>query len=60
MNPQDNFKIKAKVRLAEREMTIRALAKKIKYAPNTVSMAINHPIFPRVRLKIKKELGLPV
>ena len=50
----------AKKRLIERSMTVTGLAKKLRFARNTVSMALNHPILPTVRRKIAKELHLEI
>lgn len=55
---QDNFKIAAKKRLLERELTISGLARLLGFARNTVSMAINHPILPTVRKRIADHLQL--
>ncbi len=55
---QDKFKVAAKVRLLELDLTVTELATRIGKARNTVSMAINHPVFPTVRERIAKELKL--
>jgi len=55
---QDSFPIAAKKRLIERRLTVTGLAKRLGFARNTVSMALNHPILPTVRRKIAKELHL--
>lgn len=59
-NPQDKFRVAAKTRLVEQHLTVSALARKLGFARNTVSMAINHPVYPTVRRKIAKELKLEV
>jgi plasmid maintenance system antidote protein VapI len=55
---QEKFSITAKKRLLERRMTITALARKLGFARNTVSMAINHPILPTVRERVAKHLNI--
>ncbi len=57
---QDKFRIAAKTALVEGNLTITALAGRLGFARNTVSMAINHPILPTVRKKIAKHLKLEV
>ena len=57
---QDKFPIAAKKALLDRDLTITALAGRLGFARNTVSMAINHPILPTVRRKIAKHLKLEV
>ncbi len=55
---QDKFKVKAKIRLLELDLTVTDLARKVGKARNTVSMAINHPVFPGVRRRIARALKL--
>ena len=55
---QDKFTIAAKKSLIDRGQTITDLAGELRFARNTVSMAINHPILPTVRRKIAKHLRL--
>jgi hypothetical protein len=55
-----NFSIKAKVRLAQLELSIEALAGALKprRPRSTVSTAIHTDRFPRVREQVKEALGL--
>lgn len=47
-----------KKRLIEKEMTVSALARKLRRSRNGVSIAINHPtIFPKLKEKIVLELA---
>lgn len=55
---QEPFRITAKKRLLERNLTVSALARQLGFARNTVSMAINHPVFPTVRRKIATHLNI--
>ena len=55
---QDKFCVAAKTRLVELNLSITELAKRIGFARNTVSMAINHPIYPTVRRRIATALGI--
>jgi plasmid maintenance system antidote protein VapI len=54
----ERFRFQVKSELLARNQTITALARKLGYARNTVSMAINRHIFPGVILNIRQELGL--
>lgn len=56
--PQDNFRLTAKRRLLELGWSVTALAARLGFARNTVSMAINHPVYPTVRRRIAKALKL--
>lgn len=57
--PQANFALMVKVSLLERGLTVTKLAKQLRFARNTVSLAINHPtMLPSVKKRIRKELGL--
>jgi len=47
-----------KRKLLDREMTTRELAKLIGHPISTVSKAINHGVFPRVRTKILEALNV--
>lgn len=58
--PQDNFRNAAKKALVDNELTVTGLAARLGFARNTVSMAINHPVFPTVRKKIARHLKLEV
>jgi predicted transcriptional regulator len=58
LRSQDKFRKVAKKALVERELTVTALATLLGKARNTVSMAINHPVFPSVRRQIAEELKL--
>lgn len=49
----------AKVALLQHSQTVTGLAAKLGLARNTVSMAINRGLFPRVRALIAAELHLP-
>lgn len=54
-----DFKLVAKKRLLERDMTVTALAERLGLARNTVSMAINHPtMLPTVKRRIAAHLRL--
>lgn len=54
-----NFRTSAKVRLIELNLNVTKLARRLKLARNTVSMAINHEtMLPTVKERIRKELGL--
>lgn len=55
---QDKFRSAAKKALIDRNLTVTALAGELGLARNTVSMAINHPVFPTVRRRITKHLKL--
>ena len=55
---QTKFTVSAKTALLRRGMTVTALAKKLGYSRNAVSLAINHPILPTVRRRIANELSL--
>lgn len=57
---QDKFRVNAKKALLDYGLTVTGLATKLGFARNTVSMAINHPVFPTVRRKIAKALKLEV
>jgi len=58
--PQDKFRIAAKRRLLDRDMSVTDLAKALALHRNTVSQAINHPILPTVRRRIAQELRMPL
>ncbi len=55
---QDNFALRVKTALLREQRTITALAKRLGLSRNGVSRAINHPVLPTVRRRIKQELGL--
>jgi lambda repressor-like predicted transcriptional regulator len=57
---QDKFTTDAKKALIDHGLTVTALAAKLDFARNTVSMAINHPVLPTVREKIAAHLGMEV
>ena len=57
-NRKDNFRPAAKKALVDHELTVTALARDLGLARNTVSMAINHPVFPTVRRRIAARLKL--
>lgn len=54
---QDKFALEVKTCLWRRGSSITALARSIKRPRSTVSQAINHGRFPRVRQEIQKALG---
>lgn len=58
LTDQAKFALAAKTRLLERRLTITALAARLGFARNTVSMAINHSALPTVREKVAKYLKL--
>lgn len=55
---QDNFTYLAKAALLRQRKTITELAASLKLSRNAVSRAINHPVLPTVRRRIKKTLSL--
>lgn len=55
---QDKFTLLAKTRLLETGLTVTGLARRMKLARNTVSMAINNRVFPSVRARIARELKM--
>ena len=53
-----SFKIEAKRRLVDLDLTVVDLAKRLKLARNTVSIAINHEsMFPAVKKRIWRALN---
>ncbi len=60
-NPQALFRKAVLKALIDQELTVTALAHKMGYARNTVSIAIHHPtMFPAVRQRIAKTLRVEV
>lgn len=55
---QETFRIAAKKRMLELGLTVTALASRLGFARNTVSMAVNHSVLPTVRRRIAKHLKL--
>jgi len=57
--PQADFALAVKLLLLQRGLTVTKLAKRLRVARNTASVAINHPtMLPSVKKRIRKELGL--
>jgi len=59
--PQSDFSVRVKTRLlSHRETrTVSALARKLNFARNTVSIAINHPtMLPKVKQRICQYLKI--
>ena len=55
---QDNFALRVKTALLRQGRSITDLAKTLRLSRNGVSRAINHPVLPTVRRRIRKELAL--
>ena len=56
--PQADFPVRVKVRLAELQMSVTGLAKKLGLSRNTVSMAIHHDVHKPTRRRIAAELRI--
>lgn len=57
-NSGEVFRVAAKSAITRRRTSITAVAGKLGFARNTVSMAINRYKFPRVLAALRKELNL--
>ena len=56
MAPKNQARISIRVKMAAKDLTVGALARKVGHHQSVVSKAINHGRFPRVRGKILEEL----
>jgi len=57
MPPRNQVRIRLKKRLAEHELSVTALARRIGHDISVVSKAINHGQYPRVLEKVKVVLN---
>jgi len=57
MPSKNQARISLRVKMAAADLSVKALAAKVGHPRETVSKAINHGRFPRVRAKIVEVLG---